>query len=132
MHNDKGQALKGGLASLEAKRKENKVCLRCRKSNYWWGIWNSEIITMSGRKAATLRQKKRNTGSSDDKGTVEPSSSKKAKVSAVVLTSLPLILELDPMDASSTGQAWAWEKMVDTIGRILYEVDSDQFDFELS
>jgi hypothetical protein len=48
---------------------------------------------MSGRKAAALREKKWIANSSDDEGTVELSSSKKAKVSAVALTPQPLIWE---------------------------------------
>jgi hypothetical protein len=86
---------------------------------------------MSGRKAATVRQKKRKADSSDDDGTAELSSSKKAKVSAVALTLQPLISESEPMDSTSTRKALAMEKTVDTTGRILYEVDSDQCNFEL-
>jgi hypothetical protein len=41
---------------------------------------------MSGRKAAALQQKKRKADPSDNEGTLEPSSSKKANVSAIVLT----------------------------------------------
>jgi hypothetical protein len=87
-------------------------------------------MAMSGRKAAALRQKKRKADSSDDEGTAELSSSKKAKVSAVALTPQPLISESEPMDATPTRKAWAMEEIVDTTGRILYEVDSDQCDFE--
>jgi hypothetical protein len=57
-----------------------------QKPNHWWGICNGEIIAISSRKVAALQQKKRKADSSDDKGTVEPSSSKRAKVSAVALT----------------------------------------------
>jgi hypothetical protein len=62
-------------------------------------------MAMSGRKAAALRQKKQKADSSNDESTAEPSSSKKAKVSAVALTSQPLISELEPMDATLTGNA---------------------------
>jgi hypothetical protein len=42
-------------------------------------------MAMSSRKAATLEEKIRNADSSDNEGTVKPSSSKKVKVSAVAL-----------------------------------------------
>jgi hypothetical protein len=71
---------------------------------------------MSGKKAATLRQNNRRAESSDDEGTVETSSSKQAKVSAVPLTLHPLISEPDPIDATSSGQIWGAEEMVDTTG----------------
>jgi hypothetical protein len=123
-HHNKEEALKGIPASLQEKRREKKLCLRCGKPNHWWGICNGEIMAMSGRKAAALRQKKQKVDSSDDEGTAEPSSSKKAKVSAVALTPQPLISESEPMDTTPTRKAWAVEEMVDTTGRILYEVDS--------
>jgi hypothetical protein len=56
---------------------------------------------------------------------VEPSSSKQRKVSAVMLTSQPLMLERELIDASSTGKAGVVVEMVDTMGRILYKLDSD-------
>jgi hypothetical protein len=80
---------------------------------------------MSGRTVAAFRQKKQKADSSADEGTVEPSSSNKAKVSAVVLTPQLLIWEPEPMDATSIGQTWATEKTVDTIGQSLYEVALD-------
>jgi hypothetical protein len=73
-------------------------------------------MAMSGRKAAALWQNKRKADFSNDEGTVEPSSSNKAKVSVVALTPQPLISEPEPMDAASTGNAWAPEKMVDSMG----------------
>jgi hypothetical protein len=88
-------------------------------------------MAMSGRKPATLWQKKRKPDSSDDDVTVEPSSSQKVKVSAVALTPQPLISELEPIDTTSTRQAWAIEQRVDTMGQILYNLDSDQCNFEL-
>jgi hypothetical protein len=42
-------------------------------------------MAMSGRKVATLQQKEQKTDFYDAEGTVEPSSSQKAKVSAVTL-----------------------------------------------
>jgi hypothetical protein len=78
--------LKGIPALLQEKHRENNLCLRCGKPNHWWGIGNGEIMAMAGRKAAALWQKKRKADSSDNEGTAEPSFSKKAKVSAVVLT----------------------------------------------
>jgi hypothetical protein len=88
-------------------------------------------MAMSGRKAAALWQKKRNANSSRDEGSAELSSSKKANVSAVVLTPQALISESEPRDTTPTGKAWAVEETVDTIGRIQYEVDSHQCDVEL-
>jgi hypothetical protein len=73
-------------------------------------------MVIFGRKAATVRQKKRKADSSDDEDTVEPSSSKKAKVSAIVLTLQPSISEPEPMDATSTGKAWVAEEILDTMG----------------
>jgi hypothetical protein len=35
------------------------------------------------------------------------------------------------MDTTPTGKAWAMEETVDTMGRIQYELDSDQGDFDL-
>jgi hypothetical protein len=90
-----------------------------------------EIIAMSGRKAAALWQKKRKADSSDDKGTAEPCLSKKAKVSTVALTPQPLSCKSELIDATPTGQAWAIEETLDATGRILYEVDSHQYDFEM-
>jgi hypothetical protein len=60
-------------------------------------------MAISGRKAAALQQKKRKEDSSDDEGTAGPSSSKKAKVSAVALTLQPLISESELIDAIPTG-----------------------------
>jgi hypothetical protein len=60
---------------------------------------------MSSRKIAALRQKKWTVDSSDDEATVEPSSSKKAKVSTVALTLQPLISKSELMDTTSTGKA---------------------------
>jgi hypothetical protein len=88
-------------------------------------------MAIFARKAAILQQKNRKADSSDDEGTVEPSSSKKAKVSAVILTPQLLISELEPIDTTSTRNAWVAEETLYTMGRILYEVDSDQCDFEL-
>jgi hypothetical protein len=88
-------------------------------------------MAMSDRTAVTLQQKKRMPDSSDNEGTVVPASSKKAKVSAIGLTLQLLILELEPMDVTTTGKAYAVEKTVDTTDQILYEVDSDQCDFGL-
>jgi hypothetical protein len=62
-------------------------------------------MAMSGRKAATLWKRKWVADSSDDEGTVELSSSKRAKISAVVLTPQLLISEPEPMDATSTRKA---------------------------
>jgi hypothetical protein len=61
---------------------------------------------MSGKKAATLWKKKQKVDSSDDKGTVELSSSKMVKVSTIALTTQPLISELEPMDATCTRHTW--------------------------
>jgi hypothetical protein len=72
------------------------------------------MMAMFRRTAAALRQKKRKPDSSDDKGTVELSASKKAKVSAIALSPQLLISEPDRMDPTSTRVAWAVEKMVDT------------------
>jgi hypothetical protein len=88
-------------------------------------------MAMSGSKAAAFQQKKWKADSSYDEGTVELSSSKKAKVSDVALIPQLLILELELIDTTSTGKAGAAEESVDTTGRSLYEVDSDQADFEL-
>jgi hypothetical protein len=88
-------------------------------------------MAMSGRKAGALLQKTWMADSSDDKGTVEPSPSQNPNISAVKLTPQALISESEPMDVTSTGKAWATEETVDTIGRILYEVDSDQCKFML-
>jgi hypothetical protein len=129
-HN-KEEALKSISASLQQKGREKKLCLRGRKPNHSGGMCNGEIIALSGRKVAALWQKKRKADSSDDYSTVERSSSKRAKVSAVALTLQPLILEPERMDATSTRKAWAAEETVDTMGRILYSVDSDQYDFDL-
>jgi hypothetical protein len=62
-------------------------------------------MAMSGRKMAALWQMKWMADSSDNKGTMELSSSKKAKVSAVALTPQPLISEPEPKEATSTGKA---------------------------
>jgi hypothetical protein len=62
-------------------------------------------MTILSKKAGNLRQTKLKADSADDKDTVELSSSKKAKVNAVGLTSQPLISEPEPMDATSTGKA---------------------------
>jgi hypothetical protein len=62
-------------------------------------------MAMSGRKMATLWQKKRKADSSDDEGTVVQYFSKKVKVSAIALTPQPLILEPEPIDATSTRKA---------------------------
>jgi hypothetical protein len=88
-------------------------------------------MAMSGRNAAALWQKKQQADYSDIEGTDEPSSSTKAKVSAVAVTPQPLISESEPMDTTPTGNAWAAEETVNPRGRILYEVNSDQCDFEL-
>jgi hypothetical protein len=88
-------------------------------------------MAMSGRKATALRQTKWKADSSNDEGSVDPSSSKKAKVSAIALTPQPLISEPEPMDAISTRTAWVAEEMVDIKGRILNELDLDQCHFEL-
>jgi hypothetical protein len=80
MHHNKGEALNGISALLQEKHREKKLCLQCRKPNYWWEICTGKIMAISGRKAATLWQKKWRTDSSNDVGTVEPSSSKMAKV----------------------------------------------------
>jgi hypothetical protein len=88
-------------------------------------------MAMSGMTAATLRQKKRKADSSDDEDRLDPSSSNKAKISAVALTLQPLILESEPTDATSTRTASVVEEMVDTMGQILYEVDLDQCDIKL-
>jgi hypothetical protein len=86
---------------------------------------------MSGKKVAPLWQKNRNAESSDDEGTMEPSSFKKVKVSAIAITPHPLISESEPMDVTSTGKARVAEEMVDTMSRIIYKVDFDQCDLEL-
>jgi hypothetical protein len=99
-HHNKEKALKDILTLLQKECREKKLCLQCRKPNHWWGIYNGQIMAMYGRKAATLWQKERKTDSSDDEGTVEPSSSKKVKVSAVALTPQPLTSEPEPMDAT--------------------------------
>jgi hypothetical protein len=88
-------------------------------------------MAISSRQPAAIWQKKRKADSSDDESTVELSSSKEAKVSAVAITPQPLILKLEPMDLTSTGKPWAAEKTLDTISQILYEVDLDQFGFNL-
>jgi hypothetical protein len=62
-------------------------------------------MAISGRKVAALRQKKRKVDSSDDEGTVEPSSFKKAEVSAGTLTLQLLISDLEPIDTISTRKA---------------------------
>jgi hypothetical protein len=82
-HHNKGAGLKSRLASFQAKYSEKKLCVRGRQSNYWWGICNSKIMAMSGRKAPALRQKNREADSPDDVGTMERSSSKKVQVRAV-------------------------------------------------
>jgi hypothetical protein len=66
-------------------------------------------MVISGRKAVMLWQKKQKADSSDDEGTMEPSSSRIAKVSAGALTPQPLISDPEPMDATSTGKA-GWQK----------------------
>jgi hypothetical protein len=71
-------------------------------------------MAMSGIKAATLWQKKWHADSSDDEDIMEPSSSKKAKVSIVAFTLQRLISEPEPMDGTYTGPAWAVEETVDT------------------
>jgi hypothetical protein len=55
----------------------------------------------------------------------------KVKVRAVALTIKPLISELEPMDTTLTGTAWVAKETVDTMGQILYKVDSEQCDFDL-
>jgi hypothetical protein len=86
---------------------------------------------MSGGKQLPFRRRNEKRIPSDDEGTAELSSSKKAKVSTIALTSLLLIFESEVMDITPTGKAWAMLETVDTMGQILYEVDSDQCDFEL-
>jgi hypothetical protein len=103
-HN-KAEALKGIPALLQKKRREKKLVLRCATPNHWWGISDGEIMAMSGRTVATLWENKRKADSSDDEGTMEPSSSKKTKVSAVALIPHPLISEPEPMDTTSTEKA---------------------------
>jgi hypothetical protein len=97
-----------------------------RKLNHPWEIGHGEIKGMSGRKAATVREKEWIVDISHDEGTVHPSFSKKAKVSYVTLTLEPLISEPEPMGTTSTGKGWVAKPTVDTMGRILYNVDWDQ------
>jgi hypothetical protein len=104
-HHNKEEALKAIPAWLLDKLKEEKLCLRYRKPNHWWRIYNGKIMAMLGRKASALRQKKRKPDSSDDEDTVDPSSSKKVKVSAVALTPQPLISEPEPMNTTSIRNA---------------------------
>jgi hypothetical protein len=54
-----------------------------------------------------------------------------ANVSSVSLTPQPVISELEPMDTTSTGKFWVAEESIDTMGQILYKVDSDQCDLDL-
>jgi hypothetical protein len=130
-HHNNEEALKDIPASLQKKRREKKLYLRYGKPNHWWQVCNSEILAMSSRKTAVLREKKRKADSSDDGGTLELSSSKKVKVCAIALTPQLLISDPELIDATSTGNTWATEKTVDTMGQILYEIDSDQYNFEL-
>jgi hypothetical protein len=88
-------------------------------------------MAMSGRKVAALRQKKYKADSSDDEGTANRLDSKKAKVSTIALMPQPLVLEPEPMDITPTGKSWNPEETVDTTGQVLYEVDSNQCDFDL-
>jgi hypothetical protein len=83
MYHNKEGALKDIPASLQEKQREKILCLRFSTPNHWYGIGNGKIIDMSGRKVATLQQKKQNVHCSYDEGTVQPSSFKKAKVNAV-------------------------------------------------
>jgi hypothetical protein len=88
-------------------------------------------MAMSGRKVATLRQKKRISDFSDDEGTVDPSCSKKAQVSAIAPIPPLLISKPELMDTIFSGKAWTLEKIVETRCQILYKLESDQSDFEL-
>jgi hypothetical protein len=73
-------------------------------------------LAISDSNAATHVEKKRNLDFSENQGTIDPSSPKKAQVSPVALTPEPLISEPEPMDTTCTGKAWAMEKVVDTTG----------------
>jgi hypothetical protein len=86
-------------------------------------------MAMSARKTVAIWQMKWNADSSIDESTMEQLSSKKAKVNAIALNPPPLNLEPEPIDATSTRNIWAAEATVDIMGRILYEVNSDQCDF---
>jgi hypothetical protein len=71
---------------------------------------------MSSRKADTLREQKPKPGSGNNEGTVEPSSSKKAKLSTMVLIPQPMISYPEPRDDNSTGQPCVAVEMVDYLG----------------
>jgi hypothetical protein len=88
-------------------------------------------MALSGRKVVAFWQKKRKQDSSDDKDSVEPATSKNAKLSVVALNPYRLISEQQPMDTICPETAWVASETVDTMGRILDEVDFDQCDFEL-
>jgi hypothetical protein len=88
-------------------------------------------MSIASRKPTVLRQKKRKRDSFDDEGTAELSCSKLVIVCAIALTQQPLISESEAMDATPNRKARAMEATVDRLGRIVFQLVSDQCDFEM-
>jgi hypothetical protein len=62
--------------------------------------------------------------------TPDQSNSKKTKVSTVVLILQSVILETEPVNIISSHKSWNLDEMLNTTGRVLYMVDSDQSNFD--